>query len=364
MARPWGSRLKGRLQNSYKVRRVREWLSESVARFIRPLILRASVRHLHGPKRIAYDMNEVIVLCVVRNGGLHVKSFLDHHLALGVKHVVLLDNGSTDDTVDLARTVERVTILRSKRPYRRYETVMKRYLVGRFSRGRWSLVVDIDELFDYPFSDVMSVGDLLTYLNGNSYTAVLAQMLDLFSDVPLTAVVSAPTDSLKERYRYYDISNVEKRPYRFGIPSNPEIKMHTGGIRMTMFGTKNGLTKAALVCLTAEIRPFVGWHQTANATIADFTCVLLHYPFVSGFREKVEEAVRTDRYRVSASEEYRGYWARLRERPDLALKQETARRLGSLDQLLEEGFLVVSPEYRRWAAAHRGGRGGAEQIAP
>ena len=30
--------------------------------------------------------------------------------------------------------------------------VMQQYLVARFGKGRWSLCVDIDELFDYPYS--------------------------------------------------------------------------------------------------------------------------------------------------------------------------------------------------------------------
>lgn len=302
-------------------------------------------------------MDELIVLCVVRNGALHVKSFLEHHQALGVRHVVLLDNGSTDQTVELARTFERVTILQTRRPYRKYETVMKRYLVRRFARGRWNLVVDIDELFDYPFSGVLGVGELLKYLNTHSYTAVLAQMLDLFSDGPLRDVKSAPDDSLKERYPYYDISNVEKRRYRFGRPANAEIKMHGGGIRKSIFGTENGLTKAALILLAPDLVPFVGFHQTANAVIADFSCVLLHYPFVSSFSEKVEEAVRSDRYRVSAAEEYRAYRTRLKESPALSLKLATARRFEGVEQLLDDGFLVVSAEYLGWVETHRGSEG-------
>jgi hypothetical protein len=360
MAPSWGSRLKSRIRNSYKVQRLREFLSQTreflsqtVEWRIRPFILRASVRHLHGPKKIAYAMDELIVLCVVRNGALHVKSFLEHHLALGVKHIVLLDNGSTDETVELARKFERVTILQTRRPYRRYETVMKRYLVRRFSKDRWNLMADIDELFDYPFSEVLDVGTLLTYLNGNSYTAVLAQVLDLFSDTPLKDVKSAPGDSLKESHTYYDISNVERAPYSFGTPANAEIKMHAGGIRKSIFGTENGLTKAALICLSPDLIPFVGWHQTANAAIGDFTCVLQHYPFVSTFSTKVQEAVQTDRYRVSAAEEYRKYWARLKENPDLSLKQVTARRFEGVNSLLENGFLVVSAEYRRCVEAHR-----------
>jgi hypothetical protein len=359
MAASWVFRLKSRIRNSYKVRLLRELLSQAVERRVRPSLLRASVRHLHGPRKITYAVNELIVLCVVRNGALHVRSFLDHHLSLGVKHIVLLDNGSTDGTVELARQFDRVTILQTRRPYRKYETVMKRYLVRRFSESRWSLVVDIDELFDYPFSGMLDVRALLAYLNDNSYTVVLAQMLDLFSEGPLKSVRSAPDDSLRERYSYYDVSNIEKTKYRFGTPANPEIKMHSGGIRKALFGSENGLTKAALTFLSPDLVPFVGFHQTANGSIADFTCVLLHYPFVSTFWEKVREAVQTDRYRVSAAEEYRRYWARLKEEPDLDFKRATARRLESVDRLLDDDFLVVSAEYRRYVEAHRGRAGRA-----
>jgi hypothetical protein len=320
---------------------------------VRPFLLRASVRHLHGPAEVRYAMDELVALCVVRNGARHVRSFLDHHLSLGVKHVILLDNGSSDETVELARRHPKVTILRTRRPYRKYETVMKRYLIRRFCADRWSLTVDIDERFDYPFSREMDVAGLLTYLNHHSYTAVLAQMLDRFADRPLREVERSTAESLEERYPYYDTASVERHPYRFGVPANPAIRMHAGGIRKSMFGTENGLTKASLIHLTAGVVPFVGWHQTENALIADFTCILLHYPFVGDFREKVEEAVRTDRYRVSAAGEYVAYRARLRSDPDLSPKGPTARRFSGLEALLEEGFLVVSAEYRRWVAAHR-----------
>lgn len=361
----WVSWLKSQVRTSHKVQRLRERLSQVAEFRLRPLILRATVRHLHGPRKISYAIDELIVLCVVRNGELHVKSFIEHHQALGVKHIVLLDNGSTDQTVELARTFERITILQTMRPYRKYETVMKRYLVRRFSEGRWNLMADIDELFDYPFSEVLDVGALLTYLNANAYTAVLAQMLDFFSDIPLNELKSAPDDSLKECYPYYDTSNVERRPYGHGAPANPDIKAHVGGIRKSIFGTENGLTKAPLIFLSPPLLPFVRWHHTANAAIADLTCVLRHYPFVSNFPDKVQEAVRTDRYRVSAAEEYQTYWARLKENRNLSLKQATARRFEGVEKLLDDGFLVVSAQYRRCVEARRpkrvwmDGRGGS-----
>ncbi len=60
---------------------------------------------------------------------------------------------------------------------------MKQYLIARFGKsGRWCLYVDIDELFDYPYSEVVSLDSFLRYLTSKSYTAVMAHMLDMFPE--------------------------------------------------------------------------------------------------------------------------------------------------------------------------------------
>src|ERR1043166_2620004 len=136
-----------------------------------------SICHVQGPTEISYALDELMVLCVVRNGELYVRSFLDHYAALEVRHIVFLDNGSTDRTVDLLREHD-VTVLSSNAPYQRYETPFRHHLVNRFARGRWSLTVDVDELFDYPFSDRLPLRDFLRYLNHECYTAVLERVVE------------------------------------------------------------------------------------------------------------------------------------------------------------------------------------------
>ena len=128
--------------------------------------------------------------------------------------------------------------------------------------------------------------------------------------------------------------------------------MHWGGIRRTVFGTNNGLTKAALVLMDGKVKPFVEWHQTAGAVVADVTCVLMHYPFVSTFAEKVEDAVRTGRYGALTTDEYVGYCRELARNPRLCLKGPSARRFSGLEPLIADGFLVVSDDYVRWVHDH------------
>jgi hypothetical protein len=227
---------------------------------------------------------------------------------------------------------------------------MRRYLVRRFSRHRWNLCVDIDERFDFPLSKRLGLRGLLAYLETHSFTAVVAQMLDVF---PATDELDIPDGVDPDEWcRLYDISNVRSSDYVWGTLSNPAVKAHRGGIRSTVFGTDHGLSKAALVFVDDEIELFTSWHHVLNARIADFTALLLHYPFVD-FRRKVEEVVRTWRYGIH-SIPYVHYLEGLERRAERQLPTPRTRALTNVDELVEEGFLVLSDAYRAWAASWRG----------
>lgn len=321
-------------------------------RSIRPILLERSIRHVHGAPVLDCGVDEVILICVVRNGAFYVDSFVNHHFSLGVRHIVLLDNDSTDDTVKMASAYDRVTVLSTKLPYRNYENLMKVYLARRFSRGRWNLTCDIDEFFDYPFSDRMPIEALLRYLNEKGFSAVVAQMLDLFSEKPLSLLRDEPPGALDRVYDHYDTEHIVRDDYVWSTLSNDAVKMHYGGVRKAVFGTMNGLTKAALVLVRDEIQLFRDWHHAENALVADFTCVLRHYPFTASFYEKVREAAGTGRYGFLTNDEYRAYWDVLSKNPGLNLRLHTSRRYTGMEVLLREGFLIASRDYLDWVRSH------------
>jgi len=308
------------------------------------------VRHIAGPKSIDYSLDELLAICVVRNGSPHIKQYIEHHFKMGVRHIVFLDNGSTDDTIAIASSYSDVTVLRTDCPYQFYENVMKRYLIKRFSKNRWNLCVDIDERFDYPYSNELPLKSLLAYLNRHSYTAVVTHMLDLFSSNPTDERQWNQDQPVEDICNFYDISDIEKADYRWGTLSNRDVKMHFGGIRRTLFGTRNGLTKAAMVFLDEEIEPFFLWHHAKNSRLAAFTCLRRHYPFAGAFYEKVVEAVETGRYGSFTTREYQKYLQGLSQDPPPCKKLETARKYGNVNALVDEGFLVVSEEYRKEVA--------------
>ena len=322
-----------------------------------------TVKHLHGPDEISYAENELLVLCLVRDGLPWMRSFVEHYLSLGVKHIFFLDNGSIDGTVETLKKYDNVTVLRSTLPYQNpkgglggTEVLFKHYLIGRFGeKDRWVLCADIDELFDYPYSDVVGLGSLLGYLNANSYTAVAAQMFDMFPKEPLSGRAGGPDEPLKERHRFYDVSNIWRRGikhveelphFRNNTLESDEIEVFRGGIRRTLFGSTTLLTKFPLVFLDGRVKPFDrSSHWVDNATIADFTCVLFHYKFLDEyFHKQVARAVREGQY-FNNSARYKKYLKVLDANPALQLKRETARELKSVNDLLDDGFLVVSEEY-------------------
>jgi hypothetical protein len=315
---------------------------------LRGLLLPARVQHLSGPRQFVSGPDDVIVISVVRNGELWLESFLAHHRRMGIRNFAILDNGSSDRSVEILSRQRDVTLLRTFAPYHAYENTMKRFLAQRYCRDRWCLCVDVDELFDFPRSATMPLSALVSYLNHKGFNAVLTQMLDMFSDGPISEVRNDPAKDLRTQYPFYDLTNIAATIYTFGHVSNPAIMMHHGGIRKTVFGTDNGLTKVSLFRMDARIKPFVCWHHALNARLADISCVLLHFPFVNSFYTKVVEAVESGRYGYLTADQYTSYLSGLQKMPKLHLKLESARKLATVDELLESGFLVDSADYRRW----------------
>jgi Glycosyl transferase family 2 len=90
----------------------------------REQMLHSSIEHLHGPEDVPYVGNdELVVLCLVRDGRPWVKSFVEHYFSLGVQHMVFLDNGSSDGTVEVLKNYDNVTIPQTELPLRGTRTL-------------------------------------------------------------------------------------------------------------------------------------------------------------------------------------------------------------------------------------------------
>jgi len=330
--------------------------------------LEGSLELLYGSGAVDYGMEELVVVCLLRNGRPYVGSFVEHYLSLGAKHLFFLDNGSTDGTVKALAERENVTVLRSELPFKHYQMVMKRYLMERFGSGRWVLCADIDELFDYPFSDVVDLGALLGYLNRSSYTAVVGQMLDMFPAEPVQDREISGDEPLMERHRFYDLSNVSTADYHsLPIASGSDntladegVELLRDGIQSTVFGGRAPLTKHPLVFMDGETRPMDGSsHAVSGARIADLTCVIFHYKFLDSLYGQLRRAAAEENYMKNSSKHKR-HLEILEQGSSFRVRQETSVELQSTNELVSKGFLNVSESYIELVEAEAGRRDPAD----
>ncbi len=318
-------------------------------RLLELLKLKKEIRHKSGPKRASVGPRGLVVCALVRNGACYIPAFLEHYRAFGDTHFVFLDNGSSDNFLDLVGNEPDITVLSTSLAYKTHKYIFKQYLARKFGRGRWVAMVDIDELLDVPLRGRATFADVIDYLEAHHYTAVTAQMLDMFSDRDLGDVGHGDAADLKTAFPWYELADIARGPIdnkKLGNRiANSEIQWRFGGIRERHFGVKPMLTKYPLVKMVRAIRVVPNSaHTVKNARIADFSAVLLHYKFMDDFATRAENAVARGAY-YDDSAEYRAYLMRLNSRANFSLKTEDSRYLAGVDQLVDEGFLDVTSEY-------------------
>jgi hypothetical protein len=108
-------------------------------------------------------------------------------------------------------------VIQPKLPFNKYHLAMKQYLIARFGSGRWSLYVDQDELFDYPYSNIVGLSALLRYLNEKRYTTAVAQMLG--------------HKQIARRYGRGTPRADSQRTRKVFVANTPAAQTHTGGAR-------------------------------------------------------------------------------------------------------------------------------------
>lgn len=307
----------------------------------------SQVRHLHGPKRVVRSQTDCIVLSVIKNCEDYIDTFIKYYLDQGFAHVVLMDNGSTDSTIDLASQYDRVTVLQCLLPFGQYKRHMCNYMAHRFSAHHWCLLADCDEFFDYPGSEHIGLPQLMRYLNQTHATAVLVQMLDMY---PQTAIAPTHLDTnFREAHHWFEVDTLAPNPIPPGLDNylpDVALNLNYGGVRQRIFSASPLLSKFSLIKPDRYLH-LVGLHLVSWATVADLSCVVYHYKFLAGFSQRVTQAIRQGQY-YQGSAEYKQYQAKLSEIEGLRLWHETSIALEDPQQLVDLGVLTISERYRNY----------------
>src|SRR5215475_13469447 len=93
------------------------------------------------------DKEEIRAFLVIRNEALRLPSTLRHHRSLGVHRFFILDNGSTDGTLEYVLKQPDVHVFSTSERYSQshYGVVWTNALLDSFGVGHWTLTIDADE---------------------------------------------------------------------------------------------------------------------------------------------------------------------------------------------------------------------------
>jgi hypothetical protein len=168
-----------------------------------------------------------------------------------------------------------------------YKRDMRQFLIEHYSFNRWCLLVDWDEFFDYPCSDKLPLSSLLKWLDRHRYNAVLTQLLDMFPRDTLQTKSDEEALGFRQPHRWFEVNSIERKELISGMDNQAttaNLNLNYGGICNRVCGNYPFLSKFALLKPNFRLQ-IASSHLIQWARIADITCLLLHYKFLSNFSE-------------------------------------------------------------------------------
>jgi hypothetical protein len=320
---------------------------------------------------------EIRVFAKCRNERLRLPAFLKHYRHLGVDRFFIVDNGSSDGTIEYLAAEPDVQLFRTAGRFReaRGGTDWLNALLAAFGAGAWCVTVDIDELLVYPGSERAPLRSFTDYLHRGGYQAVACLLLDLYPSGPLKAGVYTAGEELLAAAPYFDAGPYKVSPYMLC----PNFVV-TGGMRERVFfrepatsvGSKirHGLinvmhrtpvlretpwaraarqrspclTKVPLVRWDEQTRYIYCTHFLSPKVMAPDTGVLLHFKFLHDFHARSSQEAARGEYHDSAAE-YVRYARAFETDPDMRLDFEGSARFESSTQLVQLGLMRDTKEW-------------------
>lgn len=273
---------------------------------------------------------DLLLFSTLRNERQRLPYFLRYYRDMGINHFLIVDNGSDDGSREYLQQQPDVSVWTTGHSYKRarFGVDWLNWLQGRYGHGHWTLVVDPDEFFVYPFCDTRPLRALTDWLDASSIKSFSAMLLDLYPKGPFDAEPYHEGQDPLEIAKWFDSGNYTfTRNARYG---NLWIQ---GGPRARMFFADTPERAPALNKV-----PLVKWHRDyvyvssthmllprgLNLVYDEWggekaSGVLLHAKFLDTFAAKAEEEMRRKQHYAN-SHEYRAYRSGLAQGPDLWCK--------------------------------------------
>ena len=273
---------------------------------------------------------DVLLFSTMRNEHIRLPYFLKYYRDLGISHFLIVDNGSTDGSGDYLADQPDVSLWQTNGSYKRsrYGVDWLNWLQQKYGHGFWTLVVDPDELFVYPFCDTRPIGALTDWLDVSSVRSFGAMLLDMYpkgriDDVPYRrgqdpieiASWFDPGNYMIEKNRKYGNLWIQGGPRaRVFFPDTPKKAPALNKIPLVKWDRRYVYASSTHMLLPRGLN--LVYDEWGGETASG---VLLHAKFLDTFNTKAEEELkRQQHYRNSV--EYKAYAENLRDTPELWCK--------------------------------------------
>lgn len=293
---------------------------------------------------------EIRAFMVVRNEALRLPSTLRHHRALGVHRFFVLDNGSTDGTLDLLAAEPDVHVYATEDSYAasHWGVVWTNTLLDAFGGDRWTLTIDADEQFIYPHYEDLKLPLFCRYLDHTGAQGVVSLLLDMYADKPVKDTAHDPAASLIDTCRYFDPSGYRTKP-------NDLCPFFTieGGLRERIFREAQvdfhapTVSKVPLVRWKTGMRFAFSTHSLETGVkMSNVSGGLLHFKFLSDFHQRVATEVERNEH-FEGAREYRVYLDLLRRDGAVNFFTPASARFQGSEQLVALGLMRTEPGFEK-----------------
>ena len=293
-------------------------------------------------EKINSDLSEIRLFAIMRNESLRLPYFLKYYKNLHINRFFIIDNDSTDNSVDIALSYENVHVFNTNEPYQKHWYWME-YLLEKYGKNHWCVVVDIDEIFYFPHAEILSISHLCDFLENMGSTAVRSLLLDTYSDQSVQNTVYVAGQNPLNSVPYFDIEHYEvKFPYfdrfRWEVFESTHF---TGGMRERVFGKNTPITslnKFPLFKNTSGTYLGQGMHAINGSKMSNLQGVVFHTKFMQDFIQEAKEESTREQHFNNASD-YKAYQKKIECTPDLCLANSNSIRFRDSEQLVELGLM-------------------------
>jgi hypothetical protein len=261
--------------------------------------------------------DDILLFSTIRNEDIRLPYFLKYYRELGVRHFLLVDNDSDDGSAEFLARQPDVSLWRTGASYKRARFGIDwiTWLQRKYAHGHWTLVVDPDELFVYPFCDTRPIKALTDWLDALSIRSFGAMLVDMYPKGPVDHAVCERGQNPLEVAPWFDSGNyMISKNYKYGnlwiqggprarafFPDEPELAPSLNKIPLVKWDRKYVYVNSTHMLLPRGLNLVydeLGGEKASGA--------LLHTKFISVATDKAREELDRGEH-FANSREYKAY---------------------------------------------------------